>query len=295
MQMTFTSDHTHEAAAAGGLDALHTIKRTIMGKELSARKTTTGVCIFLLLLMILPSCQRDREVKPTLCRLTQLKGDQNNVIESYQYNEKGQLVEVVGDMVTRLYYNSAGQLIRIARSNPTIPSAQGELTLAYSNNGRSVLIKYSPPLHPALAEEYTAELDEKGQLLSYSTYQIQMDKTYADLYAYDQAGNLLKATHRMEDLPGQMVEWVSYEQENFDDAYSPYFTSESLRMYKQLSNGTPVSRHNALTVRHYRINGSVEKVEEVDYAYSPQGYPSKRTNHLPWGVPISAFYTYHCP
>jgi hypothetical protein len=245
--------------------------------------------------MILPACQRDREVKPSLCRLTQVKGYQDMVLESYQYNSKDQLVEhIFGDLVAQLHYNSSGQLIRIVYSDNTNPNPL-ELTLTYSNNGRSVLIKNLQPSHPVLDEEYTAELDEKGQLLSYSTRHIETNKTYADLYEYDQAGNLLKATHRMDDLLGQMVEWVSYEQENFDDAYSPYFTSEGLRMYKQLSNGTPVSRHNALTVRHYRTDGTPEKLEEVDYEYNQQGYLSKRTSDLFWGIPTSTTYVYNCP
>ncbi len=117
------------------------------------------------------------------------------VLESYQYNEKGQLVEhAMGDLLALLHYNSSGHLIRIVYSNSTT-SAQGEHTLTYSNSGRSVLIKDTQPLYPALAQEHSAEFDEKGQLLSYSTRDIQTGKASAKLYAYDQVGKLLKAPH----------------------------------------------------------------------------------------------------
>ncbi len=223
----------------------------------------------------------------------------SDTLEVFAYNGAGQLVtHTQGNFTYKLQYDGTGQLVRVLYSYAVDqPGREFEMTLTHSNDGKTVVIRMPDPFSPT-PEEHTAELDDNGQLIRYIIPE--GSNRMVSRYEYNQDGDVLKRfqayvtpTDTMESL------WLS--NENFDDKPNPYFTSRSLRMYRQLIRCEPVSRHNALLTKSYGANGEVDWTNTRINAYNGQGQlvsqsvrvEDKSLSDIPINYELG--YTYRCP
>jgi YD repeat-containing protein len=172
-----------------------------------------------------------------------------------------------------------------------------EITLTHSNDGKTVVIRMPPSTLPG-PEEHTAELNDNGQLLSYSIPD--GSNRIVHRYEYNGDGDLLKRFYAAV-TPTGTSEGLWYTNENFDGKPNPYFASKSLRMYLQLIGREPVSRHNFLLTKHYDGNGEVYRTDTRTNAYNGQGQLASQSVQIKdktfSNVPLSydLAYTYYCP
>ena len=262
------------------------------------RLSFVSLCLLALLAITNQSCHKDPEPAPEPCVLSKIQS-RYDTLERFVYNEAGQLVtHILSDFTYKLQYNGAGQLVRVLYSYALDQSAREfEITLTHANDGKTVVIRVPSSPLPNV-EEHTAELNDNGQLLSYSIPD--GSNRIVHRYEYNGDGDLLKRFYAAV-TPTGTSEGLWYTNENFDGKPNPYFTSKSLRMYFQLIHREPVSRHNFLLTKHYDGNGEVYRTDTRTYAYNGQGQLVSQSVQIMdktfLDVPLSydLAYTYYCP
>ncbi len=219
-----------------------------------------------------------------------------DTLDVFEYNEAGQLVKhAQGNFIHRLQYDGDGQLVRVMYTYTDMQSVrEHEMTLTYSNGGKTVVIRM-PASSLSAPEEHTVELDDNGQMIRYIIPQ--GSDRIVRRYEYNADGDLLKHFYAYV-TPTNVMESLWTTHENFDGKPNPYFTSKSLRMYWQLVRGEPVGRHNSLLTKEYGGDGEVDWTTTRTNAYNDKGELVSQSGRLEgpsYSLHYDLGYTYRCP
>lgn len=254
----------------------------------SVRRTFAANLYFLLLLVALAACRKDRETDPRRCVLSAVRGFQGDVLERFSFDQEGRLVAYTLDgLQYRLRYDEAGRLAGALESGVGAEGVafEREITLHYVADGKTVVVRKQIESAPA-PREYTAELGEKGRLLRYTGDE--NGHRVSRRYEYDEAGNVVRGFSAQD-----ASEHLVFEQDQFDGKPSPYYAPESLRTFMQLVFGKAISPHNPLVTRHYDQAGALDWTRTDLNTYDDQGFLVRQQGNFA-GFEYALEYAYTC-
>lgn len=252
------------------------------------------VLLYWFCISFLFSC-KDQKIEPQKCLLTAIKDERGRVLERFEYNTSGQLVEHqhtdFSQQITRnIEYNSAGLINRVVESYPNFDSLW-VYSFEYLNNGRQI-IEHKQCKLDNVSSKYILQLNLESQLVQYTLEDLQYIR-----YEYSKAGDLEKVFFKDFEGSPNSEEYLVTQYEDFDKNPSPFADSKSLRMYLQLILRRQVSLHNARKMQYwiyYNLsNEIVISHGNLSYVYNSHNYPIQATGLT--GACSSLTYEYNCP
>jgi YD repeat-containing protein len=232
------------------------------------------------------SCQ-DNKVEPQLCYLTSIKDRDGRILQSFEYNQKRQLVKHIWHNASQttytLEYNSNGQIIRILESGLSFPDGW-QYHFEYFDNGKTVLQKKRYGSNGVFTIR-TMQFNSEDLIIQYDNDDGNVQYTR---YVYDKTGNLVQVWNKHYDSSSESIR---YEFENYDKQNSPFFTPNSLRMYTQLTGRIVHRKNNAQNVKIYSSDGSLLTTEIYTFLYNAKGYTTEQHKY----GSLERIYDYDCP